>query len=330
MGERLAAPIEGVGTGEFFAERLRAERAEAIAAALRIRSENAGIEIDVNKAELDRLRSTVAEQVAEIETLRDRVAELEAAGTRVAVDTLIEAVVDAIERAGASLDRYAISSAQAEVKAALKVDPAAGGLAFTSPVGAASRALSTVRLDLGAVPRPPGEAAPALTIDARERAAAEAAEVRTALLALQEALEALPSPPVFGLTRSAVYHDAHRRIAAQLTWPTAAAARSAGRRACKTCKPADVPLLRRLALSALAAASNALVDPTFEDEPARSALASLSSALTQLAEQVPSIRPAVAGLAAAATLPAPATAESLLRLAAAVRAVTSAIAAAGH
>ena len=328
-GERLAAAVAGVGRGELFAERLRAERAEALAEALRIRSGEARIEIDERQEELDRLKATIAEQVAEIETLRDRVAELEAARTRLAVDALIEAVLDAIERGGASLDGYAISSAQAEVKAALKVDPAAGGLVFTSPVGAASSALSTVRLDVGAVPRPPGEAPPTQMADAGalERAAAD---VRTALLALQQALEALPTPPVFGLRRSVVYHDAHRRIAAQLRWPTAAAARSAGRRACRTCKPADVPLLRRLALSALAAASNALVEPTFEDAPARRALAALSATLTQLAEQVPASRPAAAGLAAAAVLPTPATAESLLRLATAVGAVTSAIVAAGQ
>jgi hypothetical protein len=329
-GERLAMPLEGVGLGEFFAERLRAERAEAAAEALRIRGDRARIEVDAGQAVIDRLTATVAEQVAEIARLRDRVTELETAKTRLAIDALIEAVVDAIERGGATLDGLAIKSAQAEVKAALQVDPAAGGLVVSSPVGAAASSLSTVRLDIGAVPPPPGKAVPAAlraVSDARDRAAGE---VRVALLALQQALEALPAPPVFGLRRSAVYHDAHRRIAAQLTWPTAEAARAAGRRACKTCKPADVPLLRRLALSALAATSNALADPTFDDTPARRALAALSSALTQLAEQIPAIRPTVADLGVAATLPKPATAESLLRLARPLQAVTSAIAAAGQ
>jgi hypothetical protein len=130
-------------------------------------------------AELEQLRAVVNAQQRQIVDLTEKLRAVQAERRRVPVKTLIESVLNAVEEAAATLEGHAISSAHAEIKAALEIDGDMHGLALGSPSAFPPEALSTISFEIG-------RAAPGLVDTDRREAAAE---LRAAVLDLQAALD---------------------------------------------------------------------------------------------------------------------------------------------
>jgi hypothetical protein len=151
-----------------------AVRAEIAEARLRAREES--------QNEIDRLRAVVDALAADNNVLRERVRELEARLRQVDVTTLVGSLAGAVEGASSALETHGVTNFHAEVKAALRVSRTGAGLVLASPGIYPAASLSTLRFDVRRVP-------PTRAQEARDAAVGV---VHSAVLAVQEALDAAP------------------------------------------------------------------------------------------------------------------------------------------
>lgn len=156
--------------------------------------------------DLRRLQRLVDSQLVEIDELRGRVRELEARLRQVPVETLIESMVDAVEKASEAVEGRTIPSARMELRAALRLTRQGGGLVLAAPGIYPPEALSTVRFDVRRVP-------PASSEEAR---AAALAGLVDAALELQHALDEVPAEA------RAAGNQAQQRLSALVAAPVSA------------------------------------------------------------------------------------------------------------
>jgi hypothetical protein len=138
---------------------LRAERAEALARAREMERDSLARTSQLQRQEIDRLRELVENQAAELMTLRERLRDLEAESAEVPLEALLRGFSDAIEEGSKSIEGRTVSSARAEVKAAMRVRRGAAGVSFRSAGTYDAGALSTVSMDLRSIPPTPAEEA---------------------------------------------------------------------------------------------------------------------------------------------------------------------------
>jgi hypothetical protein len=279
---------------ELLTERIRAETAEARLEAVAIERQLWDWPWERDRKELAELRAKVEAQAAELERLRQELRALATLRRVISFEDLVAAIVGAVDRGAEALPGRVVASAQAEVRALLAVDGSSAGVNLREPGDAPPSALSRLTVDVRPVP-PPLSAPPVEQTRLAENPAALDDVVRT-LLELQTVLSAIPVPPVYGLARSAVYHDAHARIRRELVWSTPAEARAAGRRPCRVCDPRDVPLLRERALAVVAQATAAGSEPPLTLETIAGRLAGVVAAIRDLARVLPAARAPADGL----------------------------------
>jgi hypothetical protein len=147
----------------------RADRAEALLREVELaRDVDAGT-LTWRAAEIARLQKAVSAQAEEIARLRQRTAELEALVAQATLAELLEEMTEAIGTAGAALGpEQALVGGSAELRVSL-VPAAQGRLAVIGPALTDPRALSSVRVDVSALPpTPEREAALGATEDLRQ------------------------------------------------------------------------------------------------------------------------------------------------------------------
>lgn len=156
----------------------RADRAESLLHAVRIERDVDEDRLARRDAEIARLQQALQAQAGEIARLRQLNAELEAMVRRATLAQMLAGVVDAVDAAGRALGpAHALAGGSADLRVMLSPS-AGGGLTVAGPAVTDPASLSSVRVDLRALPPAPAEEA--------ARDAVE--ELRSALLDLQTAL----------------------------------------------------------------------------------------------------------------------------------------------
>lgn len=145
---------------------LRAEQAESSLLALQLRQGELDALIQGREDELARLRAVVESQAALLSALRERLAALQEATATLSVADLARSLAAALDAGSRALgSTHAVASLAAEIRAAFAFDAVDAGLSVARPDVYDSAALSTLRLDLNALP-------PALAEEERLRAVA--------------------------------------------------------------------------------------------------------------------------------------------------------------
>lgn len=153
-------------------------------------------------AEIERLRKLVEVQRAEIERLRERLREVEAARRQIPIESLIEAILAAVDAGAQTLPSHAITTVRADLRVPLQVESGVAGMAVAAPGIYPGQALSTLSVDLRPLPLTPYE-------EARRRAIGA---VLAAVLDLQRGLDRpfpseARSPAETALVQASVFLD---------------------------------------------------------------------------------------------------------------------------
>jgi hypothetical protein len=191
--------------------RVRSEVADEVALSIDRRRISEFRALAAARAEIVRLRLLVQAQAAQIADLRRRLAEAEAASRELPIDELLQAVAGSLTAGAATLEGYAVNHARVELRVALGISGDGPGLRSADATLTDPAALSTVAVDLHALPPTPSQEAVARALAGVLAAAASlqvaldrdlpdaATEAGGSALARASLLAATPATPPAGV-----------------------------------------------------------------------------------------------------------------------------------
>jgi hypothetical protein len=139
--------------------RVRSEVAYEVAQSIDRRRISEFRALAIARAEIVRLQLLVQAQAAQIADLRRRLAEAEAVSRELPTDELLQALAGSLMAGAATLEGYAVNHARIELRVALGVSGDGSGLRSADAALTDPGALSTIAVDVHALPPTPSQEA---------------------------------------------------------------------------------------------------------------------------------------------------------------------------